>query len=147
MAKAIDDSSRPTADDKEGGYHEEYGVAGLDASKNWIVSRDMPGPYGNPAVTVDLAPSGKPVDESRALSIVDHRVAFHVHPNGKAFHLRPDGRIETRVWNQPPSENDKAAVVPGQTHILFAAGEKKVYFYDSSGVIGRPMSLKDFLSQ
>jgi hypothetical protein len=29
--------------------------------------------------------------------------------------------------------------------VMFAAREKKVYFYDSSGVNGHPMKLKDFL--
>ncbi len=30
-------------------------------------------------------------------------------------------------------------------NLVVAAREKKVYFYDGSGVIGHPMNLKDFL--
>jgi len=30
-------------------------------------------------------------------------------------------------------------------NIVVGAGDKKVYFYNSSGVIGKPMKLKDFM--
>jgi hypothetical protein len=48
-------------------------------------------------------------------------------------------------WVQPPSSADKTAAIPGQINIVLAADEKKVYFYDSSGVIGKSIKLKDFL--
>jgi hypothetical protein len=59
--------------------------------------------------------------------------------------VHPAGITAGHRWIQPPSGADKAAAVPGQTNIIFAAGEKKVYFYDQSGVIGKPMNLKEFL--
>ena len=137
MVKALNDSNAPTTDDKKGGFHEEYGVAGLDASGKWVVSRDRPGPYANPDVTKHVSPSGKPADRDVANSIVDPRIAFHVHPSG----ITAAGHR----WIQPPSDVDKAAAIPGQINIVLGAGEKKVYFYDSSGDIGKAMKLKDFL--
>src|ERR1700686_1305444 len=139
MARAIHDSNAPTVDDKKGGFHEKYGVAGLDATGKWVVSRDKSGPYGNPDNTVHVSPSGEPVDPNIAYSIVDPRVVFHVHPEG----ITAAGH----GWVQPPSNVDKAATIPGQINAVLAAGEKKVYFYDESGVIGKPMKLKDFLEK
>ena len=137
IATALNDSNAPTADDKKGGFHEEYGVAGLDASGKWVISRDEPGPYANPDVTDHVSPSGKPADKSVAYSIVSPRVFFHVHPAGVT--------AAGKRWVQPPSSADKTAAIPGQINIVLAAGEKKVYFYDSSGVIGKSIKLKDFL--
>ena len=137
IATALNDSNAPTADDKKGGFHEEYGVAGLDASGKWVISRDEPGPYANPDVTDHVSPSGKPADKSVAYSIVSPRVFFHVHPAGVT--------AAGKRWVQPPSSADKTEAIPGQINIVLAAGEKKVYFYDSSGVIGKSIKLKDFL--
>jgi hypothetical protein len=137
IVRALNDSNAPTVDDKKGGFHEEYGVAGLDASGKWVISRDKPGPYANPDTTDHVSPSGKAADPSVAYSIVDPRVAFHVHPGGTT--------ARGKMWVQPPSDKDKAAAIPGQINIVLAAGEKKVYFYERSGVIGRPVKLKDFL--
>jgi len=36
MAGAIKDGDSPTADDKTGGIHEEYGTARLNASGGWV---------------------------------------------------------------------------------------------------------------
>jgi hypothetical protein len=35
----------------------------------------------------------------------------------------------------------------GGINIVVRAGDKKVYFYNSNGVIGKPMKLKDFMGQ
>jgi hypothetical protein len=139
IARALNDSNGPTADDKKGGFHEEYGVAGRDASGKWVISRDKPGPYANPDTTDHVSPSGKAADRSVAYSIVDPRVAFHVHPGGTT--------ARGKTWVQPPSDKDKAAAIPGTINIVFGARDKTVYFYNSSGVIGKPMKLKDFLGQ
>jgi hypothetical protein len=136
MAKAIEDSDAPTADDKTGGFHEEYGVAGLDASGNWVVSRDQSGDYRNPDTAHSVSPSGKSANHDTAHSIIDPRVFFHVHPSGKT---------EKHEWVQPPSKVDEAAAIPGKIYLVLAAREKQVYFYDNQGIIGKPMRLKDFL--
>jgi hypothetical protein len=36
---------------------------------------------------------------------------------------------------------------PAGNWLVFAAREKKVYFFDKRGVVGKPMSMKDFLRQ
>ena len=129
MARAIDDSNRPTGDpknptpqdDKKGGFHEEYGAAGLDASGKWVVSRDKPGPYGNPDVTTHLSPSREPADQNVANSVVDHSSVFP-RASGQARRIRTG-------WTQPPSDADKAGasqVEKGSTNtnpinIVFAA--------------------------
>jgi hypothetical protein len=61
--------------------------------------------------------------------------------------LRQPATASGHYWAQPPSAADKAAALPGQINIVFGAGDKKVYFYNRSGVIGKPMKLKDFLGQ
>jgi hypothetical protein len=137
IARALTDSNTPTADDKKGGFHEEYGVAGLDASGKWVVSRDRPGPYRNPDVDKDVSPSRKPADQVIANSIVQPRVVFHVHPSGTTE--------AGKGWVQPPSDADKVATIPGQINIVLAAREKRVYFYDKDGIIDKPIKLKDFL--
>ena len=132
----IKDSNSPTADDKPGGFHEEYAVAGTNASGDWVVSRDEPGPYANPDKADHVSPSYRAANQEVANSIVDPRVVAHVHPSG-----------ETAMHNlaQGPSPADRAAAVPGQINIVFAARDHKVYFYNSAGNIRKPMKLKDFL--
>jgi hypothetical protein len=134
----IKDSNSPTADDKTGGFHEEYAVAGTNASGGWVVSRDKPGPYANPDTADHVSPSGKPANQEVANSIVDPRVVAHVHPSGTTA---------THSWVQGPSAADRAAALPGQINIVFGARDHKVYFYNNAGDIGKPMKLKDFLGQ
>ena len=136
MASAIDDSIAPTADDKRGKNHEESGVAGETSGGDWMVSRDKPGPVANPDVDAHAHTNPVPTDQKVANAIVDPMVFFHVHPSGKTA---------THSWNQPPSDIDKANTAPGKINIVFGAGDRKVYFYNSSGVIGKPMKLEDFL--
>jgi RHS repeat-associated protein len=138
LAGMIKDSNSPTADDKTGGFHEEYAVAGTNASGGWVVSRDKPGPYANPDTADHVSPSGKPANQEVANSIVDPRVVAHVHPSGTTA---------THSWVQGPSGAGRAAALPGQINIVFGARDHKVYFYNNAGDIGKPMKLKDFLGQ
>jgi hypothetical protein len=153
IAKSIDDSNRPTDDDKKGGFHEESGYAGLDRSKNWVVSHNKPGPYSSPTVDKDVVTSTEPANQDARNSIVDFRVHFHVHPRGEAFKINPNSSIQSFMWNQPPHEKDieKAADLPPDqaniAHVVFAAREQKVYSYNGSGPLGKPMSLKEFLGK
>jgi hypothetical protein len=160
MARAIEDSKKKTGDpknptpqdDRKGGMHEESGIAGPDINTGiWKVARDKPGPSGDPSVDTHIPASEAPVDPKEWQSI-DPKVVFHVHPDGQSLRLRPDGTVETHNWVQPPSKEDKEGapkpedLPPDRSIIVFAAREKKVYFYDKSGVTGT-MSLKDFLTQ
>jgi hypothetical protein len=68
---------------------------------------------------------------------------WHVHPVGTLLENRGNTQVE-HGFAQPPSDTDIKQAGTG-INIVLAAREKKVYFYDSSGVIGHPMKLKDFL--
>jgi RHS repeat-associated protein len=139
LATLILDSNTPTADDTAGGFHEEYGVAGLNEYGDWMVSKDKPGAYRNPDVDRVARPSGQPRDQELANSMVDLRVVAHAHPGGKT--------AAGNFWNQPPSDADRAAALPGVINIVFGVADKVVYFFNSSGQIGNPMTLKDFLKR
>jgi hypothetical protein len=133
----IQDSNSPTADDKTGGFHEEYAVAGRNEYGDWSISKDKPGAYANPDTNTVVTPSGVPRDQNLANSITDPQVFAHAHPSGVT--------AAGNGWKQPPSGQDKSVALPGVINIVFAAREGKVYFYNSAGVIGKPMKLKDFL--
>src|SRR5579885_897954 len=116
IMNALNASNAPTADDKKGGFHEESVKWGTDAQGNVVVSPSVPGPY---------APSGTNphTDFTPANPATDQKLATvggfaHIHPKGGG----------DRSFVQGPS-----------------AADKKVYFYNGSGVIGKPMKLKDFM--
>jgi RHS repeat-associated protein len=140
MAEAIGRSNSPTEDDVNGGFHEESGVAGKNGSGGWVDSPDKPGPYANPDVDKEAHISRVPLDQKVANSIVEPKVFYHVHPGG----VTPNGK----GWRQPPSkDSDIPNAVKGKINIVFAAREGKVYFYNTSGVIGKPMNLANFLGR
>jgi hypothetical protein len=65
---------------------------------------------------------------------------YHVHPSGSIT----DGNGQTKFFVQGPSAKDIKEATGG-INIVVGAGDKKVYFYNSSGNIGKPMKLKDFM--
>ena len=68
---------------------------------------------------------------------------WHIHPSGTSIEHRGNAQVE-HVFAQLPSDKDLKEAGLG-INLVVAAREKKVYFYDSSGVNGHPMNLKDFL--
>jgi len=139
LATLILDSDSPTADDKQGGFHEEYAVAGKNEFGDWTISKDKPGAHANPDTDHIAQPSYQPRDKALADAIVDPRVFAHVHPSGTTA---------THAWVQPPSKDaDIPNAAQGKINIVFGARDKKVYFYNTSGVIGEPMKLKHFVGQ
>jgi RHS repeat-associated protein len=128
-------SNAPTADDMNGGFHEESGIAGTDAKGNLVISPDKPGPYANPDTTTEAHTSGQPVDQGVRNSIAKVAVAWHIHPSG---------RTATHEWVQPPSAADREAAIPGAINIVVGARNKTVYFYGSSGSVIH-ISLKKFM--
>lgn len=127
-------SNAPSGADKTGGFHEESGVAGTDVNGKLVISPDQPGPYANPDKTTEAHTSGHPADQNVRNSIADVTVSWHVHPSG---------RTATHDWIQPPSDVDKRQAIPGAINIVVGAGNKTVYFYNSSSVVH--MSLKQFM--
>jgi RHS repeat-associated protein len=134
IANALNASNSPTADDKKGGFHEESVKWGTDASGNVIVSPSVPGAYAPPGTNpnTNFTPANPQTDQN--LSTVD---AFaHIHPKGGG----------DRSFVQGPSAADlKFAGQSSAINLVVGAADKKVYFFNGSGVIGSPMKLKDFM--
>ena len=68
---------------------------------------------------------------------------WHVHPSGEIAQEKGNLRT-TKTFNQPPSDTDIKEAGFG-VNIVVGARDKKVYFYDNLGIIGKPIKLKDFL--
>jgi hypothetical protein len=143
IAASIRASNSPTADDKRGGFHEEGG--------QWIITPDgktvpLPAKPGPPNPTIKgrahVIPSDA-IDAGPKSGNFALGGTWHVHPAGTRVGTEGNTQVE-HGFAQPPSETDIKEAGIGM-NLVVAAREKKVYFYDSSGVIGRPMNLKDFL--
>ena len=140
---SIKASNSPTDDDKKGGFHEEGG--------QWILTPDgktfpLPAKAGPANPAIDGRPHMDPadaIDSSAKSGKFDLGGTWHVHPSGTRTEENGNKRV-THFFKQPPSETDIKAAGSG-INIVIGAGNKRVYFYDSSGVIGRPMKLKNFL--
>jgi hypothetical protein len=143
IAASIKASNSPTADDKKGGFHEEGG--------QWIVTADgkivpvpaKPGP-ANPKIEggAHVVPSDA-VNPSLKDNAVDLGGTWHVHPSGTLTEEKGNAR-NTKNFNQPPSAKDIKEAGSGM-NIVVGARDKMMYFYNNSGLIAKPMKLKDFL--
>jgi hypothetical protein len=79
---------------------------------------------------------GHPPDPATDQKLVSVDGYVHIHPEGG-----PD-----RQYVQGPSGQDtNFAGQSSAINIVVGAGNNKVYFYNGSGVIGKPMKLKDFM--
>jgi hypothetical protein len=136
IENALNASNLPTADDKSGGYHEESVKSGTDASGNVIVSPSVPGPYAPPGTNphTDFTPANPKTDEG----LVTVNVFAHIHPRGAGG---------DQTYHQYPSaaDIDFAKGTGNAINLVVGAGDKKVYFFNGSGQIGKPMKLKDFM--
>jgi hypothetical protein len=133
IADSVKASNSPTADDKKGGYHEEGGIWGTTTSNGTVVVPAKPGPYSGPNDKTAHIDPGNSANPSLKDNLQSVDGTWHVHPRG--------GSDKTFV--QPPSGVDKQnAVAP--INIVVGAENKRVYFYNSTGVV-REMSLKDFM--
>jgi len=129
------DSMVPNGNDPTGGFHEESGVAGTTTSGALVISPDQPGAYSNPDTSNHVSTNHTAVDQDQRNSIANVTVMWHIHPNGQT---------KTHNWNQPPSDQDRKAAVPGPINIVLGARDKTVYFYNS-GNMNLHMSLHDFM--
>src|SRR6266852_5120103 len=142
IAASVKASNSPTADDKRGGFHEEGG--------QWIVTADgkivpvpaKPGP-ANPKIEggAHVVPSDA-VSPSLKDNAVDLGGTWHVHPSGTLTEEKGNAR-NTKNFNQPPSAKDIKEAGSGM-NIVVGARDKMMYFYNNSGLIAKPMKLKDF---
>lgn len=143
IAASIKASHSPTADDKKGGFHEEGGQWIITADGKIISVPAKPGP-ANPEMKggVHIQPSDA-VNPGLKDNMTELGGTWHVHPSGEITQEKGNVRT-TRSFDQPPSEKDIKEAGSG-INIVVAAREKKVYFYNGSGMLGEPMKLKDFL--
>ncbi|HVR26747.1 MAG TPA: hypothetical protein VMU26_25915 [Candidatus Polarisedimenticolia bacterium] len=134
IMNGLNASNAPTADDKKGGFHEESVKWGTDASGNVVVSPSVPGAYAPPGTNpnTNFTPANPATDQK--LVTVDGFA--HIHPKGGG----------DRSFVQGPSAADlKFAGQSSAINLVVGAADKKVYFFNGSGVIGKPMKLKDFM--
>lgn len=155
MLDSIIASNSPTADDKQGGFHEEGGMWVTTADGQIVAETAIPGKYAKPGVPAHLR-ANDPANPLPAERIAGVGGVWHVHPCGEIVTRRVlpekdegDRRIITTIvtttyFGQPPSDGDIAAVqLP--VNIEIGARSQVVYFYDRSGVTGT-MPLEEFLA-
>ncbi len=119
------------AGDPHGGFHEEGGEWGKDASGNIVVIPAKPGPYADPTKSpyawIDVAQAENP-DLARALRSFEG--TWHVHPSGVGF----DDNLNLHYFQQSPDKQDRTGKgTRWQTNIVVGAGDNKVYEYDQNG--------------
>ncbi|MDA0207571.1 MAG: RHS repeat-associated core domain-containing protein [Acidobacteria bacterium] len=130
IGAAVDRSNGPAPGDPTGGFHEECGVFGLDASGNQTAIPAAPGPANTAGVGGAQIDVGMPSDPANANVLQSVQGNYHVHPSGSY----PNGQP---AFVQTPSRGDKevASQLGGaSTNIVVGAGNKKVYIYDGNGV-------------
>jgi RHS repeat-associated protein len=140
---AVDRSNSSTGDDPKGGFHEEGGQWGLDASGAQVVVPAAAG-AADPTITqghVSIA-IGVPANPADAGRIMTPQGGFHVHPRGQietfSGPTSPDTifggttTVDIRNFVQTPSARDLAnAAYP--VNIVVGARNRTVYFYYQSG--------------
>jgi hypothetical protein len=109
-----------------------------------LVVAAKPGPYSDPTVPggtahIDVGNSVNPALKDTLVSVDG---TYHIHPGGV---VEPSNGKPGGSFVQPPSAQDKS-VAYANTNIVVGAGNKRVYFYNSSGVT-RETSLKQFLKE
>ena len=139
---AVNASNGKTADDTRGGFHEEGGQWGTTTSGAVSVAPAVPGPANLNVVGGAHMDPAKAVDPSVKNNWQSLDGTYHVHPSGSIT----DANGQRLFFAQGPSGKD-ISVAGGGINIVVGAGDKKVYFYNGSGVIGKPMKLKDFMGQ
>ena len=138
IAISVKASNSPTADDPQGGHHEEGGMWGLDKAGNVIVLVARPGKSTADKCGVVTSIGLGDSDSPRKNDLVSILGEWHVHPAG----ISQDGNVLCN-YVQPPSAVDKAGAIT-DTSIVIGARDKIVYFYNSKGVTST-VKLKDFL--
>jgi len=93
------------------------------------VSRDIPGPLAIQIIPPILPASRKPVHQETTQSIVDPQI----------FPRASEGNTENAHMESTTSKEDETgAINPNRVNIVFAAREKKVYFFIDRASLGSP---------
>jgi len=148
-------SNSPTADDKQGGFHEEGGMWVTTTDGRIVAEPAVPGKYARPGepAHVRVNNPAHPLASGRIAGVGG---IWHVHPCGEIVTRRvlpPKEEGETKIittvitttsFEQVPSDKDIAAAdLP--VNIGIGARSRVVYFYDRSGILGT-MPLEEFLA-
>ncbi|MGH7839078.1 MAG: hypothetical protein ACREQC_14800 [Candidatus Binataceae bacterium] len=141
---SIEASNSPTADVKKGGFHEEGGQWIITTHGKTVPVPAKPGPASPTTEGGAHVQPNDAINPSLKNNMADLGGTWHVHPSG-ALTQQEGNVIRTRNFNQPPSAKDIKEAGVG-INLVAGAGDKKVYFYNSSGFIGKPMKLKHFLT-
>lgn len=115
IGRAVDRSNKPSADDKEGGSHEE-GVS-------WKTTGST--------TTITDAPAGAYVDLTD-LTKTKASIGLPRNVDGRA-HIHPEDTSGTRGFVQPPSQQDTDVALTTGTNIVVGARSKEVYFFKPTG--------------
>jgi len=132
IRKLVKASNSPSGADKRGGFHEESLVWGKDSSGRIVVSPCVPGPYSPPG-SKTASTDFSPVSDAVLSQFASIEGFLHVHPRGD----------ESTRFVQPPSQRDLDFVRGQAVYVVVGAYDQRVYFYDSKGVIGKPVSIRD----
>lgn len=143
MGNAVDRSNLPSAaaGDATGGFHEEGGIYGLDASGTQVTNPAPPGQYSDPSVQ---AQAEIDVWAGETGNIREVQGTYHVHPSGTVTSAVPGG-TRTSSFSQPPSAPDLQNAIDnsspnsdyhttGNNYVL-SAGSNTVHIYNQNGVI------------
>jgi RHS repeat-associated protein len=147
IGAAVDRSNSPTTDDTKGGFHEEGGIFGTNASGAETVVDAKPGSYSNPKTdskaTVDVFDAANPAE---AGTITNVQGTYHIHPAGKIVEspvsstpgtATTGGTTTTYSFEQTPSNKDVSIATQGGNssgyNIVVGAGNNTVYIHGSSG--------------
>ncbi|MBI1764493.1 MAG: carbohydrate-binding protein [Acidobacteria bacterium] len=139
IGTAVQRGNSKTTDDTQGGFHEEGGQWGLDASGNQAVVPAKAGSVSNPQKdSTATIKTGDPANSADAGRIVNLQGTFHIHPKGEVV-IGPGpgvigGTTTTYNFNQPPSSVDIGNATTN--NIVVGARDKTVYFYNNSGQRG-----------
>jgi RHS repeat-associated protein len=143
----VDNSNKPTTDDKKGKNHETAVITGKDEKGGHAIVPAKPGAYSDvtkKGQTVEVNPS-EAADPAQQKTIVTPEVVAHVHPAGTVTTTTTNGDGQTvqttHYWNQPPSGGDLKSAIPAPgINVIVGAGtysnvskSPTVYFFNSSG--------------
>lgn len=143
IGEAVDRSNGKTADDTQGGFHEEGLQWGKTADGQERIVNAAPGEYADlKTATVATIVTSNAANPAEQGIITNLEGTSHVHPKGEIT-ISPSnnspgivvgGTTTTKNFVQPPSAVDISNARAGTTNVVVGARDKKVYIYNNTGV-------------
>src|SRR5581483_6837854 len=85
------------------------------------------------------------LNASNAPTADDKKGGFHEESVKWGTDAQGNVVVSPSVQGPSPADLKFAGMSSGPINLVVGAADKKVYFYNGSGVIGKPMKLKDFM--